>query len=208
MPTWQASFIFLAIYVPSIVVFVVGGAFVWSIAAGYMFGIVLATTICFVGMVIGSAIQFMAGRYIFGFWVTNYIQHRYPIALAVNLAITKNGWNIIFLIGFPFVIPYIIKNIAPSLSEVNGWVFILARSPSILYNAIVYAIIGSTVESLFDALKNGELAIFEQHKIFLLIMLSVMAVCAPAIAILTRRAIKRELTLLKENNDNSELIKN
>jgi len=78
-----------------------------------------------VGSTIGASCAFLLGRYALKGWVTKKMED-YKIFAAINIAISKKGLLMVFLLRLSPAIPFNVLNYAFSLTTIKFWQFALA----------------------------------------------------------------------------------
>lgn len=112
-----------------------------TLAAGVAFGL-WGVPIVVVGATFGSALSFLAARYIFHDRVQAKVAS-YPRFNAVNEAIRDEGWRVVFLLRLSPALPFSLQNWFLGLTPVNFWPSQIATFFGIIPGTLLYVWIGS-----------------------------------------------------------------
>ena len=148
---------FAAIYAFATVFAVPGSAL--TLLAGGAFGVALGTVAVWIGATAGLMLAFIAARRLARDRVNRWLEQR-PTFAAVDRAVAKEGWKIVFLTRLTPVFPFTFLNYAYGLTGVRFWPYALASSIGILPGSLFYIYIGSSVASAVGSDREaGELAL-------------------------------------------------
>jgi len=112
-----------------------------TLAAGVAFGL-WGVPVVVVGATIGSALSFLAARYIFHDRVQAKVAG-YPRFSAVNEAIRDEGWRVVFLLRLSPALPFSLQNWFLGLTPVRFWPSQIATFFGIIPGTLLYVWIGS-----------------------------------------------------------------
>jgi len=100
-------------------------AVLMMIAAGYFFGLVKGVAIVSAGATLGASLAFLIARYLARGRVERYASTnaRYQ---AIDAAIGKKGWPIVFLLRLSPLVPFVVSNYFYGLTAIRFWPYVLA----------------------------------------------------------------------------------
>ncbi|OGF47453.1 MAG: hypothetical protein A2452_02930 [Candidatus Firestonebacteria bacterium RIFOXYC2_FULL_39_67] len=125
--------------------FSIPGAFVLTIAGGFLFGTVIATVYVLAGATAGAILAFLTSRYLLG----NYIQKRYEKELlGFNKEINDNGKNYILMLRFISIPPFFLLNIIAGLTKIDLKTFIWTTALGILPATLIYSNAGNNLSRI------------------------------------------------------------
>lgn len=93
-------------------------AFLLTIAAGAIFGVVKGVAYVMIGATIGSTFAFLTGRYFARHFVEGLL-HRDPRLAAVDRAVERRGLRLVLLLRMSPAVPYTLLNYALGLSRIR-----------------------------------------------------------------------------------------
>jgi uncharacterized membrane protein YdjX (TVP38/TMEM64 family) len=131
--------IFMVVYALTTFMLVPGS--ILTLAAGVAFGL-WGFPLVVVGATFGSAISFLAARYIFHDRVQEKVV-AYPKFNAVNQAIGEEGWRVVLLLRLSPALPFSLQNWFLGLTPVGFWPAQLATFLGIMPGTLLYVWIGS-----------------------------------------------------------------
>jgi uncharacterized membrane protein YdjX (TVP38/TMEM64 family) len=117
-----AGLVFVGIVVIE-TVFILPGV-IFTLSAGFLFGLFFGMLYFSVGAIIGGAIAYFSGRFLFGDRIMAYFQQHPRLALA-NANLRLEGWRFIFLTRLVPFFPYKLSNYALGLAKFPFGHFIL-----------------------------------------------------------------------------------
>jgi len=136
--------VFVAGYVAACVAFVPGALL--TIAAGVIFGLARGVACVFIGAVLGSTAAFLVSRHL----ARRAIEKRVaadPRFAAIDRAIAREGFKIVFLLRLSPVFPFNLLNYALGLTRVTLRDYVLA-SIGMLPGTVLYVYYGTAIGSL------------------------------------------------------------
>ena len=131
--------IFIVVYAATAFLLVPGS--ILTIGAGVAYGL-WAFPLVIVGATLGSALSFLAARYVFHDKVQEKIGH-YPGFKAVNAAIGDEGWKVVFLLRLSPALPFSLQNWFLGLTSVGFWQSQIATFFGIMPGTLLYVWISS-----------------------------------------------------------------
>ena len=132
-------FIFIVVYALTSFA-IVPGSFL-TLAAGVIWGL-WGFPIVIVGATLGSALSFLAARYMFMKRVQEKVAE-YPRFNAVNLAIGEEGWKVVGLLRLSPALPFSLQNWFLGITPVGFWPSQIATFFGIMPGTLLYVWIGS-----------------------------------------------------------------
>ena len=132
-------FIFIVVYALTSFA-LVPGSFL-TLAAGVIWGL-WGFPIVIIGATLGSAISFLAARYMFMKRVQEKVAE-YPRFNAVNLAIGEEGWKVVGLLRLSPALPFSLQNWFLGITPVGFWPSQIATFFGIMPGTLLYVWIGS-----------------------------------------------------------------
>lgn len=150
------AILFALVYMIATVMFIPGS--VLTIGAGFVFtktnggnqvaGTFIATAVVFVGASVGSILAFIVARFLLRESVSK-LTLKYPVFKAIDAAVEKNGFKILFLLRLSPLIPFNALNYILGITAASLRDYSLA-SFGLLPGTIGFCFIGSTLGSLTD----------------------------------------------------------
>ncbi|TAL37500.1 MAG: TVP38/TMEM64 family protein [Spirochaetes bacterium] len=146
--------VFIGVYAASVTLSV-PGAWLLTIAGGFLFGAFGGTVLVNAGATAGATGAFLTARYVLGGWM----QGRWGEKLAAfNEEIARNGISYLFTLRLIPVFPFFLVNFLVGLTRVPLGTFVWTTSIGIIPGSFVYAYAGSrlvTLESPGDIVSPG-----------------------------------------------------
>jgi uncharacterized membrane protein YdjX (TVP38/TMEM64 family) len=140
--------VFVILYVTAAVLLL--PAFVLTLGAGAVFGLVRGFIAVWVGATLGALAAFLIGRYFARGWVARRIEAN-PRFAAIDEAVAREGWKIVGLTRMSPAFPYVVLNYAFSLTRVSVRDFVLATAAGMIPGIAMYVYIGSLAGTLAGA---------------------------------------------------------
>jgi len=126
-----------------------------TLAAGAAFGLLPGFGSALMGATLGSALAFLVSRHLARRRVEDWIQSK-PRFAAVDRAVAKEGWKIVFLTRLSPIFPFNFQNYAYGLTRIPFWHYTLASMVGILPGTFLYVYLGSVGRSGLEAAAGGE----------------------------------------------------
>jgi uncharacterized membrane protein YdjX (TVP38/TMEM64 family) len=124
----------------------VGAGYVFASAFGNASGIVIATSVCFIGATIGALLAFFRARYMMRDLIKLFAR-RYTIAGAIDRAMKKKAFRIMLLLRLCPLIPFNAVNYIGGITGAKAVHFTLALV-GMLPGQILTIFIGATASSI------------------------------------------------------------
>ncbi len=134
--------VFAALYAVATVFAVPGSAL--SLIAGGAFGVAAGTLAVWLGATTGLALAFLAARRIARDRVAKWLAGK-PSFAAVDRAVAREGWKIVFLTRLTPVLPFTVLNYSYGLTGVGFPAYLIASAIGILPGSLLYIYLGSSV---------------------------------------------------------------
>ncbi len=142
---WQASLLFILIMAAAIVVLAPGVIF--TMGAGFVFGVIKGTLLVFAGTVLGSTLAFLIARYLVGprpsRWLMSHIKPPH-----LGLVLREEGWRMIMLTRLVPLFPFKLSNYFFGLTPVRLWDFVLGNAIGIIPITLHNVYLGSIAADL------------------------------------------------------------
>jgi uncharacterized membrane protein YdjX (TVP38/TMEM64 family) len=148
------SMIFIFIYILACVLLLPGS--VLTLGAGAVFGVVEGFIAVLIGATLGATCAFLVGRYLTRDWVSRRIAASEKFK-AIDEAVAREGWKIVFLTRLSPVFPFNLLNYAFGLTRVSLKHYFFASWIGMIPGTLMYVYIGSLAGDL-ASLGAGERA--------------------------------------------------
>lgn len=123
---------------------------VLTAGAGLVYGTFIGTLIVSPASVLGATLAFIIARYFARGGVESRLE-RYPKFRAIDRAIEKNGFKVVFLLRLePIFIPFALLNYALGLTGIRLRDYVLASWLGMLPATILYVYLGSALHNISD----------------------------------------------------------
>jgi uncharacterized membrane protein YdjX (TVP38/TMEM64 family) len=139
---------FVAIYIVACVAFVPGS--ILTIGGGVIFGVVRGSIYVSIAATLGATAAFLVGRYLARDWVSEKLQGNAKFK-AIDLAVGREGWKIVFLTRLSPVFPFNLINYAYGLTRVTLRDYFFASWLGMIPATVLYVYIGSLSGDLAGA---------------------------------------------------------
>ena len=123
------------------------GAFVLTIVAGFVFGVLGGGVLVAVAATLGATILFLAARTAVGASIADRVG---PFASRFAAGFREDAFNYLLILRLIPVFPFFIVNIAPALFNVRTSTYVAATFLGILPGTFVFAWVGSGLESVLE----------------------------------------------------------
>jgi len=179
--------VFVAVfYVVACILFLPGSAL--TLGAGFLFGVPVGLLCAWTGATVGACAAFLVGRTLARDWVARRVTGNAKFA-AIDEAVGKEGFKIVFLLRLSPVFPFNLLNYALGLTKVSFKNYAIASMIGMLPGGLMYVYFGSAARSLADvAAGNVEGGLAGQ--IFFWVGLAATVLVAGFVTSLARRSLK------------------
>ncbi|HXK61051.1 MAG TPA: TVP38/TMEM64 family protein [Acidobacteriota bacterium] len=137
--------VLIAVYVVAAVFFLPGSLI--TLAAGFLFGVLVGSVVVSIGATLGAAAAFLTGRYLARDRVERKLAS-YSKFRAIDQAVGREGFKIVMLTRLTPVFPYNLLNYAFGLTSVSFRHYILASWIGMMPGTVLYVYLGSTARDL------------------------------------------------------------
>jgi len=139
-----APIAFIALYNVATVLLIPGSLL--TLGSGVLFGLVWGSVYVFFAATLGATLAFWLGRTVARDWVSKKIS-AYPKFAAIDTAVAKEGFKIVFLTRLSPLFPFNILNYAFGITQVSLKDYVLG-SVGMIPGTILYVYIGSLIGSV------------------------------------------------------------
>ncbi|MFK7993187.1 MAG: TVP38/TMEM64 family protein [Granulosicoccus sp.] len=144
---WLGVAAFAALYV--VVTVVLGPASGLTLMAGLAYGF-WGFPLVVISATLAAAVAFLLGRYVAHERVNRWIENK-PKLLALNRAVSDEGWRVVGLMRLSPIIPYGLQNYLFSVTHIGFVPFFLATLIGIMPATALYVYIGSLGQAIGHA---------------------------------------------------------
>ena len=142
---WQASLLFILIMAAAIVLLLPGVVF--TMGAGFVFGVIKGTLLVVAGTVLGSTLAFLIARYLVGErpsrWLMSHVRPPH-----LGEVIREEGWRMIMLTRLVPLFPFKLSNYFFGLTPVRLWDFVFGNMLGIIPITLNNVYLGSIAADL------------------------------------------------------------
>ncbi|MEL6462580.1 MAG: TVP38/TMEM64 family protein [Cyanobacteria bacterium J06621_15] len=138
---WLAPIAFIVIYNIATLLFIPGSLL--TLKGGCIFGLVGGSMYVLIAATIGATFAFLVGRYISRDWVCRQIGNK-PKFKAIDKAVAKNGFKIVFLTRLSPIFPFNLLNYAFGVTQVSLKDYIFG-SIGMIPGTVMYVYMGSII---------------------------------------------------------------
>lgn len=139
------ALVFIVVYICATVLFIPGS--ILTLGAGAIYGVVMGTVWVSIASTLGATAAFLAGRYVARDWVAARTRSN-PRFRAIDEAVGREGWKIVFLTRNSPIFPFNLSNYAYGLTAVPLGGYVLASWIGMLPGTVMYVYLGSLAASL------------------------------------------------------------
>ncbi len=162
-----------------------------TMAAGFLFKVVLGTITVSIGSTIGACAAFMIARTFGRKWVASKIVKSRQFT-AFDHAVKLHAFKIIFLTRLSPAFPYNMLNYAFGLTKIEFWKYALGSWIGMIPPTIMYTYFGSGLRSLTE-IAAGRTEKGDIERLFFWIGLAVTITATLFIANIARKALKHDI---------------
>ncbi|MEL6410375.1 MAG: TVP38/TMEM64 family protein [Pseudomonadota bacterium] len=169
------ALIFVAIYIV-VVAFSLPGAAVLSLSGGFLFGLVMGTSLNVLGAATGAVLIFLAARLGLGQALSAKIDGSEGSMKKFTDGLREHEISVLLLMRLVPAVPFFVANLLPALVGVKLFNFAWTTVVGIIPGAIVFTWIGVGLGEVFDRGESPDLSLFwEPHIIGPIVGLCVLA---------------------------------
>jgi len=144
-----AGMILFALLYAAATVFMVPGSLL-TLASGASFGLLPGFVTVLFGATLGAALAFLVSRHLARKRIELWIQRK-PSFVAVDKAVAREGWKIVFLTRLSPVFPFNFQNYAYGLTSLSFWQYVLASWIGMIPGTFLYVYLGTLGRSGLEA---------------------------------------------------------
>lgn len=193
-----------AFYVLACVLMLPGG--IITMAAGFLFGVLMGTITVSIGSTLGAAAAFVVGRTFARDWVRKKVSGNAKFS-AIDRAVGEQGFKIVLLTRLSPIFPFNMQNYAYGLTGVKLWTYVLASWIGMLPGTLAYCYIGSGLRSLTEA-ATGQTEGGWVQKVFFWGGLVATFIVVVVVTRIARRAMRETVGVSQEDTKRQEDDKN
>ena len=116
-------------------------AVLMTIGAGYFFGLLPGVALVSAGSTLGAAAAFLIARHLVRERVARYAAAN-PRYAAIDHAVGKKGWPIVFLLRLSPLVPFVLSNYFYGLTAIRFWPYVLSSWIGMLPLTFLYVSFG------------------------------------------------------------------
>ena len=147
-----APIAFIVLYNVATVLLIPGSLL--TLGSGVLFGLVWGSVYVFFAATLGATLAFWLGRTVARDWVSKKIS-AYPKFAAIDKAVAKEGFKIVFLTRLSPLFPFNLLNYAFGITQVSLKDYVLG-SVGMIPGTILYVYIGSLIGSVAQIGMKGD----------------------------------------------------
>jgi uncharacterized membrane protein YdjX (TVP38/TMEM64 family) len=140
--------VFIGVYAIATVLLFPG--WIFTVAAGLLFGLAGGTAAALSGATLGAALAFLVARYLVRDSVQKFAKSNSRFQ-AIDQAIGENGWKIVVLLRLNPLIPFNISNYFYGITAIPFWQYVLVSAIGMLPGALLYAYLGAVGKATLGA---------------------------------------------------------
>ncbi len=144
--------LFAFVYATATVLMVPGSLL--TLAGGASFGLLPGFISVLVGATLGAAGAFLVSRHLARKRVESWIEEK-PSFVAVDRAVARDGWKIVFLTRLSPLFPFNFQNYAYGLTRVSFWQYVLASFVGMIPGTFLFVYLGTLGRSGLEAASGG-----------------------------------------------------
>lgn len=183
----ESAVIYAFLYAAAAVLFVPG--WILTIGAGFICGVGRGAIAASLGSTMGAAISFLIARYVARDKVASFARRNEKFR-AVDYAIERQGWKIVFLLRLNPFIPFNLSNYLYGLTAIPFRPYLLASWIAMFPETLLYVYLGAGGKAGFDA-ATGQGALGSLHLILVWVGLLATVIATWSVSRLARRALRR-----------------
>ena len=138
--------VFIIIFIVAVMLFV--PASVFTLGAGFVFGMAWGSVYVLVAAAIAANLTFLIARHFARDWVTRRLGAQ-PRFKALDEAVAREGWKIVALVRLAPIFPFSVSCYAFGLTRIPLWKYFLA-SMAMIPSALMYVYFGSVARDLTE----------------------------------------------------------
>ena len=132
--------LFVLVYILACIFLIPGSPL--TVGAGAVFGFWTGLILVSVGSTLGAVAAFLISRYLASGFIEKKIDKSHKFS-AMDMAIKREGWKIIFLARLSPIIPFFLLNYALGLTKIRLRTYIISSWAGMIPGTVLYTYIGS-----------------------------------------------------------------
>jgi uncharacterized membrane protein YdjX (TVP38/TMEM64 family) len=192
------SLSYFLFYAFGVVLFLPGSLL--TMGAGFIYGPIWGTVLVSPASVVGATLAFLVGRFVAREWVARRIASS-PKFAAIDEAIGRRGFYIVFLIRLSPVFPFTLLNYALGLTRVKLRDYIVASFLGMIPGTFLYVYLGSLITSAAQLLSGKRPAAGVWGEVLFIAGLVATVIVTWVITRIARRALDRALQSQPANTE-------
>ncbi len=166
------SLFFIVIYTTSVAISLPGAA-LFTMAGGFLFGIVIGLIYAVISATLGSIIIFLAIRFAFA---EVFAKKTYKWTENMKNNFEKNAFHYLIFIRLVPVIPLWLSNIVPALLNMRFVTYLMGTFIGIIPGTFIYILLGNSLNDLFEKDRTPDFSIVFEPQFFIpLLLLGLLA---------------------------------
>ena len=145
MPIWIGCTIIALVYAASIVLMLPGTPM--NLACGFLFHVMPGSLVALAAACLGSTVAFLLGRTILSDWASDLIKRKKKLR-AIDLAINRQGFVLIFLMRLSPLFPYSLLNYTLGVTKVSFLKYFIATNLGNMPASVAYTYFGSLMRDI------------------------------------------------------------
>lgn len=182
---WAGLIAYVIAYVVACVLFLPGA--ILTLGAGFAYGVLVGTTVVWVGANLGATLAFVLGRTLLRGWVASKVQAR-PGFAAIDRAVGRQGLRIVLLTRLSPIFPFNLLNYAFGLTQVTLRDYVVGSMIGMTPGTVMYVYLGSLITNL-TALAAGRTSGGAAQQIFYFAGLAATVFVTVYVTRVARRAL-------------------
>lgn len=143
--------LFVLVYILACILLIPGSPL--TVGAGAVFGFWKGLILVSVGSTLGAAAAFLISRYLARGFIERKLNKSHKFS-AMDMAITREGWKIIFLARLSPIIPFFLLNYALGLTKIRLHTYIISSWAGMIPGTVLYTYIGSLGKTILTAKRS------------------------------------------------------
>ena len=146
--------IFIGVYI--LLTVLAGPAWLLTIAAGLVYGLIGGTVLVSIGSILGATAAFLIGRYLARDAIARKVEQNVKFK-SIDDAVGERGFFIVLLTRLSPIFPFTLLNYAYGLTKVNLTKYFFASWIGMLPGTVMYVYIGSLGNAVTEGADTGKL---------------------------------------------------
>jgi uncharacterized membrane protein YdjX (TVP38/TMEM64 family) len=176
------KFFFVLVYILACILLIPGSPL--TIGAGATFGFWNGLILVSIGSTLGAAAAFLISRYLARGFIERKLKKNHKFS-AMDMAITSEGWKIVFWARLSPIIPFFLLNYALGLTKIRLHSYIISSWAGMIPGTVLYTYVGSIGKTILK--KENSAADW--------LILGIGLIATVSVTILISRNAKKSLTV-------------